>query len=167
MRQGQRHLVKCRCVLPQFKGKTDPPPHQFVVFSVIDDDVVKTKYAQCNNCGLVHRVVDMCKSEILVGKENMASIVKIEDIKPSMPPNLADILERHQVDLSAWEQAQFILEEKRWGDFVVLAQEEESGARHGKYVRIMSDTFFKVETFEREEVLIEGGEDGKHTDHVR
>jgi len=153
--RGQRHLVKCRCVLPQFKGITSPPAHQFIVFSVIsEENAVTVKYAQCNNCGIIHKVTDICTSEILSGKEAMNSIVKIEDIKLSLPPNLADILERNNADVATWEAAQFILENKEWGNFVILAQEEESGTRQGKYVRIMSETFFKVESFSREEVAV-------------
>lgn len=152
--RGHKHLVKCRCVLPQFKGSIDPPVHHFVVFSVVDDaDNVKVKYAQCNNCGVVHKVVDICKSEILPGKESMSALVGIEDIKASLPPNLVDILARNSVDLPTWEQAQFVLENKLWGDFVVLTHEEESGSRQGKYVRIMSETFFKIESFSREEIV--------------
>lgn len=153
--RGQRHLVKCRCVLPQYKGIINPPVHQFVVFSIINDDTtVKTRYAQCNNCGIIHKITDICTSEIISGKESMPAIVKIEDIKLSFPPNLSDILERNNVDITIWEAAQFIIENKAWGDFVVLTQEEESGTRQGKYVRIMSETFFKVESFSREDVII-------------
>lgn len=156
--RGQKHLVKCRCILPQYKGKIDPPVHHFVVFSVIDeDDRVKIKYSQCNNCGLIHKVTDICKSEVQAGKEAMSSIVTISDVKASLPANLADILERNNVDLSTWEHAQFILENKQWGNIVVLAQEEDSGTRQGKYVRIMSESFFKIESFVREEVAVPEG----------
>lgn len=158
MKRGQKHLISCRCVLPQYKTKENPPKHQFIVFSVIDDDLVKQKYAQCNNCGLVHKVIDICTSEILKGKESLTSIIGIDDIKPSLPANLVDILERNNADLPTWEQAQFIFEEKVWGEFVVLAQEEESGTKHGKYVRMMSETFFKVETFSRDQILTNGVE---------
>lgn len=151
--RGQRHLVKCRCVLPQFKGKTNPPQHQFVVFSIVnDDDTIVLKYSQCNNCGSIHKITDICTSDILPGKEAMGSIIKIEDIKLSLPANLVDILERNNCELTSWEQAQFILENEKWGSFVILAQEEDAGTRQGKYVRIMSKTFFKVESFAREEV---------------
>lgn len=154
MPRGQRHLVSCRCVLPQFKNSDSPQNHKFVVFSeVSSDDTVIQKFVQCNNCGIIHRVYDLCKSEILAGKENMSSIVNIEDIKAGLPSNLRDILERNNVDLSCWEQAQFIYSNKLWGDFVILAQDEESGTKQGKYVRIMSETFFKVESFMRQEVL--------------
>lgn len=155
MTRGQRHLLKCRCVLPQHKNLSNPLSHQFIVFSVVnDDDTVKVKFAQCNNCGIIHKVTDICTSEILPGKEAMSSIVKIEEVKLSLPPNLVDILERNNCDLPAWEQAQFILENKQWGNFLILAQEEESGTKQGKYVRIMSETFFKVESFSREEVAV-------------
>jgi hypothetical protein len=153
--RGQRHLVKCRCVLPQYKGIVNPPVHQFVAFSIIEDnDKVKAKYSQCNNCGIIHKVIDICTSEILTGKEAMSSVVIIDDIKASLPQNLSDILERNNVDVSTWEQAQFIFENKQWGNFVILAQEEEAGTKQGKYVRIMSETFFKIESFSREDVLV-------------
>jgi hypothetical protein len=153
MPRGQRHLVKCKCVLPQFKSRPNPPVHKFVVFSVVqDDDTVVTKFAQCNNCGCIHKVTDICTSEVLKNKDSMASVVTIDDIKSNLPPNLSDILERHNVEVSSWEQAQYIYENKEWGNFVLLAGEEEGGTRQGKYVRIMSETFFKVEGFTREEV---------------
>lgn len=154
MIRGQKHLVSCRCVLPQFKSKANPLKHQFVVFSLInEDDTVKQKYAQCNNCGLIHKVTDICKSEILPGKESLASIITIDDIKASLPANLVDILERNNADLPSWEQAQFILEQKKWGEFIVLSQEDEGSTRQGKYIRLMSETFFKVETFSREQIV--------------
>lgn len=153
--RGQKHLVKCRCVLPQFKALPQPPQHQFVVFSVIgDDDKVVLKYSQCNNCGAVHKVTDICQSEVIKTKDGMSSIIQFEDLKSSLPSNLSAILERHNSDLSTWEQAQFILENKRWGEFVILAQEEDAGVKQGKYVRIMSDTFFKVESFSRDDLVV-------------
>jgi hypothetical protein len=90
----------------------------------------------------------------MTGKENMSSIVTVDDIKAGMPANLIDILDRNDVDISSWEQAQFILENKLWGDFVILAAEEESGVKQGKYVRFMSETFFKVESYVRDEVAV-------------
>jgi len=155
MARGQRHLIKCRCVLPTFKGRVDPPAHRFIVFSVInDDDTVVSKFAQCNNCGVIHKITDICTSTIMTGRENMSSILTIEDIKIGLPSNLVDILERNNVDTSVWEQAKFILENKQWGNFILLAQEEDAGVKQGKYAVIMSETFFKVESFAREEVVI-------------
>lgn len=155
--KGQKHLVACRCILPQFKNRQNPPRHQFAVFSSIDDkDNVIIKYAQCNNCGLIHKIIDICKSEIMQGKEAMSSIVSIEDIKLTLPANLSSILERNNSDLPTWEQALSIIENKEWGNFILLAQEEDGNKKQIKYVRIMSETFFKIENFIREEVAQQG-----------
>jgi hypothetical protein len=150
MIHGQKHLIKCRCVLPQFKRLENPPVHQFIVFSVIqEDETVKPRYSQCNNCGVVHKVVDVCKSEIVSGKENMNSLIKIEDIKPSLHPNFIGILESSQADLATWESVQFIVENKQWGQFVVLTNDSEGEEIHGKYIRILGESICKVETFMR------------------
>lgn len=153
MSQGLKHLVTCRCVLPQFKRMDNAPAHQFVVFSVINDDgTFQPRFVQCNNCGIVHKVVDLCRSEV-VSRESMGSLVTIDDVKAGLPPQLANILESNQVDLATWEMAQFIIENKQWGNFVVLTTDEEDGLRQGKYVRILGENMFKVESFAREEVL--------------
>jgi len=153
MASGLRHLITCRCVLPQFKRMLDPPQHQFIVFSAIEDDgTFRVRFAQCNNCGIVHKVVDVCRSEV-VSREAMGSLPTVDDIKAGLPAPLANLLEQNDVDLSTWEMAQFILENKQWGNFVVMQTDEEDGLRQGKYVRILSETMFKVETFTREEVI--------------
>lgn len=152
MLTGHKHLIKCRCVLSQFKKMNNPPLHQFVVFSIIDvDDVVKPKYAQCPNCGIIHKIIEIGRSEILNNKESMPTIITINDIKSSLNESLASILEANQSDLASWEMAQFICENKRWGDFVVMTTETEVGSKQGKYVRILGEKLFKVENFLREE----------------
>lgn len=151
MSQGQKHLIKCRCVLPQFKKMEDPPAHKFIVFSVIQDDgTVTPKYAQCNNCGVVHKVTDICRSEIISGKEHMSSILNVDDIKPSLHPNFAHILETNSADLATWEAVQHVVESKRWGEIVVLTTETEGNELHGKYIRILGESLCKVEPFTRQ-----------------
>jgi len=149
-----KHLIECRCVLPQFKNKKEPPRHKFVVFSLADEnDVIQPKYAQCNNCGLVHKVIDVCRSEIQAGKENASSILSIDDIKVSLPKDLVVILDKYRVELPGWEQAAFIIENKEWGNFIVLEQEQDGDSKHGKYVRIFGENFYKVENFTRQELF--------------
>lgn len=153
-KRGYKHLIQCRCVLPQFKNRPDPPRHKFIVFSVIDEnDKVELKYAQCNHCGLIHKVVDICKSEIQAGKESSSLILTIDDIKISLPADLVTILDKYNAELSTWEQARFILENKEWGNFLLLEQEEESGVKQGKYLRIFGENFYKMENFSREEYV--------------
>lgn len=154
MPTGTKHLIRCRCVMPQFKQLHEPPVHQFIVFSVInDDDTFQVKFAQCNNCGVIHKVVDACKSEIIQSRETMGSLIRIEDIKPSLPANLVSILENNAADLPTWEAAAFIYENKQWGNYTVLNTDSDSGIRQGKYLQILGDNLFKVNTFIREEFV--------------
>lgn len=154
MPTGHKHLVRCRCVLPQFKQAQHPPVHQFITFSVVDDNnVVRIKYAQCPNCGVIHKVVDICRTEILQDREHMSSIVTVSEIKLSLPETLGTLLENNKADLPTWEAAQFIWENDKWGEFVVLSSETDADTKHGKYVRILGKNMFKVETFERKELV--------------
>lgn len=151
---GQKHLIQCRCILSQFKKQKDPPLHQFVVFSSFDSSGnVISKYCQCNNCGIIHKVVDICKSEIIEKKEDMTSIVTIDDIRGSIHANLCTILDKNNADLPTWEACQHIIENSLWGSHVILTSEKDGDTRAGKYVRIIGESLFKVETFTRTEVV--------------
>ena len=153
MKAGIKHHVKCRCILQQFKKLENPPIHRFLVFSIIDDENnVKSKFAKCNNCGVIHKVVEIGKSEILK-KDEMASLLTIDDIKLSLPESLKIILEKNNADLPSWESAQFIIENKLWGNFVTLTTDDDDELQHGKYVLILGENMFKVETFERQEII--------------
>lgn len=150
---GLKHLVTCRCVLPTFKRHPNPPQHQFVVFSIIDDKGdVKPKFAQCNNCGSIHKVIEINRSEVMPGREEMSSIMTVDDIRVGLPEKLVGVLEANDADVATWEAVQFIYENKRWGEFVVLTSDEEGGLRQGKYLTILGENMLKVEGFEREEV---------------
>jgi len=152
---GQKHLIKCRCVLPQFKNSNDleRKRHRFPVFSEIINDVVKHKYAQCNNCGLIHKVIDICTSNIMSGKEDMNSILSIEDIKTSINSQLSSILERYQCDLPTWEQTQYVIENKRWGEIIILTNDPEEDNKVIKYLRILGETLFKVDSHTRKDII--------------
>lgn len=154
MSTGQKHLIKCRCVLPQYKHAVNPVPHQFTVFSVINDDnTVKPKFAQCTNCGVVHKVTEISRSQIVVGREDMKSMLSISDIKASLPEQLTAVLENSQADLPTWEAVQFIIETQQWGNFVVLTSDTEGDVKQGKYIRILGERLFKIETYTRSEVI--------------
>ena len=61
--EGVRHLIECHCTLPQYRNANPPVYHKFVVFSVLDEDAIQKKLVQCNNCGIIHKVVDLCKKK--------------------------------------------------------------------------------------------------------
>lgn len=151
---GCKHLIECNCVLPQFTRQENPPFHKFTVFSVLDDDdKVVIKFAQCPSCGVIHRVVDVCKSEIIVGREQLSSLITVDDIKLSLSKELCDVLTKHSVDLPTWEHAQFIVENERWGEFVMLVSETVNGTKQGKRLRILGRSIFKVDTFSYTDTL--------------
>jgi len=150
---GFKHMVQCRCMLPQFKQHPDPPLHQFAVFSVMVNNDVIPKFVQCPNCGLVHKVTDINKSEIKHGRENMSAIMTIDDVRRSLPDELVDLLSQHELSIAVWEQVKFIIDNERWGSFIVLASDEEDGVRQGKLLKILGKTLYNIETFIRDEIM--------------
>lgn len=154
MKNGIKHLIECHCVLPQFRDKKDAIYHKFVVFSEIDDkDNVVVKNAQCNNCGVIHKVIDITKSEIVLGKEASSSLITISDIKLSLPTNVISILETYNVPISTWEEVSWILENNKWGSFVVLDSENKGTEIEGKLLRFNSFTSIKIESFSHSQLF--------------
>lgn len=149
--EGIKHLIECQCVLPQFRNANPPVYHKFVVFSVINDsDSVINKVAQCNNCGILHKVFEIGKSEILTGDEDGASsVLTKDDIKMMLPSNVSNVLENYSADLSTWEQCLFNVENKKWDSPVVVSREvnEDNGTSKGKIMRITEGGGVKLETF--------------------
>lgn len=153
MRTGQRHLVQCQCVLPQYRKLANPVFHKFTVFSVIDNDVVEPKYVQCNNCGAVHKVYDICKSEIIPGKDELRSITTLQEIGISIPGDLKQLLETYNCDITVWEHIRFLIEEQRWGDRVVITRETINDETTGKILTIAAKDRFTLENYISKETL--------------
>ena len=148
MSQKLKHLIECHCILPQYRERRDPVYHKFVVFTELDEhDNVIPKHAQCNNCGVIHRVVDVGRSEINSGREASAALVDIADVKLSLPPNIVSVLETYAVDLATWEETAWILENQSWGSYIILASEEKAGQIEGKCLRFISPTSVKIEPY--------------------
>lgn len=148
MKSGFKHLLTCTCFLPQFRGKENVVFHQFPVFSVVEeDDKVIPKYAQCNNCGIIHYVTGICESTPVVGgRDESKAVVSKDDIRIGIPPNIADVLDSYDVDTATWEEVEFIIENKQWDRTVVLSAETNDGVREGKLLRI-TKTRPRVEGF--------------------
>jgi len=148
---GIRHLINCHCILPQFKKSTNPLFHKFVVFSIIDDDDnVVPSYAQCNNCSIVHKIIDLCNSEIVKGKEQLASLPTITDIKLEFPDSLSELLVSYKSDITIWQHAQFILRHQRWGEKIIIQREEDESSVQGKILTFVSPIQFRMESFQED-----------------
>jgi hypothetical protein len=150
-----KHLIKCRCVLPQFNKMEEPPDHQFIVFSVLDNKgEIKPHYAQCNNCGLIHKIFEVGVSQTLK-KESLMSLPTKKDLKSKLTDWLVEALEEHECELHVWQEAEFILKHKIWGRFIVLARERDEQMVLGKIMQILGENLYNIETFEQDENYVE------------
>ena len=150
---GIKHLVQCHCVLPTLRKLPNPVYHSFVVFSALDDGgEVIPKDAECTNCGVIHKVVDLCKSEITT-KEKSSAIISVKDISLMIPSELGNVLATYDCDVATWEQAHFIYSNQKWGERVVLTKQTEDGEVKGKMLTFEGPQKFKIETFDMVETF--------------
>jgi hypothetical protein len=153
MLQGIKHLIECQCVLPQFRGKNPPVYHKFLVFSILkEDDSVIEKIAQCNNCGIVHKIYDICKSSILVGDEDASgTVLTKEDMKLMLPSSVSQVLESYNCDITTWEECLFVVENNLYSDdkHIVLTRDnnQETGLIKGKLMRLLPGGKIKLESY--------------------
>jgi len=143
---GIKHTVRCRCILSQFKSRKNPPLHEFVVFSVMDDDDLKESHAKCNNCGITHKVIDLCRSEIL-DKSDEWSVPTKEEISYSLSPDLKDLLNSYEADLPTWQMSQWIIDNNRWGSKIILSKKDLDDRIEGKILIFKEKNLFRIETF--------------------
>ncbi len=146
--KGIKHVVECHCVLPQFRRQQNPPYHRFVVFSLFDDsETAIPKHARCNNCGVIHNVIDVCKSEILLGQEVGAVMTK-KDCGMMLPAGVKQILETYGCEVPDWEHALYILQNEKWDDFIIVNREEtEGGDLTGKILKFIGPGNYRLEPF--------------------
>ena len=117
--EGHKHFIECRCVLPQFQDSNNIVFHQFVVFStcdvndIIDGDIeaeptidFHETVVACQNCNLLHRVTNFCKS-IIINEDDNSVAVNVDDVKVGMPDDLISVLESYSCDLATYEEAKF------------------------------------------------------------
>jgi len=146
--KGIKHVIECHCVLPQYRQTNNVIYHKFVVFSIIDNsDTVILKHAQCDNCGVIHRVFDICKSEIIAGRDELKTLGSIDDIKLTLPDDVILVLNSYNVDLATYENVKFILDNKLWGSNIILTRDVIEDETVGKALIFESFDKFKIESF--------------------
>jgi len=154
---GVKHLIECHCILPQYKNREKTVFHKFPVFSVLDEsDTVIPKTVQCNNCGAIHKVVDICRSEIEIGKDESLSIKTAEDIRINLPDKISEVLKSYDCDLPTHEEAEFIVDYEKWGSSIILTKEDSNGEISGKKLFIYGPGLLKIEPFGGRSVVFEG-----------
>lgn len=158
MKNYIKHLVECQCILKIFEKKTKPLYHKFIVFSVIDEnDNILEKFVECNNCGAIHKINEINKSEIIHGKDMISGLVtKINDIRSNLnnindlSKQISNLLDSNKItEICIWEHAEFLLENKIEG-IIQLEKNEIKDSFIIKNLYIYKDTFkIKTETFQR------------------
>lgn len=146
--EGYKHLIECHCVLPQFRKMAEPIFHKFVVFSEVDDSgAVVAKLARCENCGAVHKVHDICSSEIMTSKEDSRNVLTKKDIAPALPKQLVELLEEYGLGIADYEAARFYIENQKWGSNIVLTREQEEEGSSGKLLVFSGPEKFRVDPY--------------------
>jgi hypothetical protein len=151
---GYKHLVQCHCVLPQYRKLDEPIFHKFIVYSKIDaEGEVVPKLVKCNNCEVVHKVVDYCRSEISFGIDESLAISSIEDIKDNIPEKISNILLLNKCDISIWEHVDDIIFHKEWGTSLVISRHRTADSTQVKLLTINDIDKFRVETHLRNDSM--------------
>lgn len=146
--EGYKHLVECHCVLPQFRKSENPIFHKFVVFSEVDESGgVIPKFSRCENCGAVHKVIDICQSEIVLKKEDSKNVMTKNDISSSLPKDLVKLFEEYNLGIADYEFAKFIIDNSKWGSSIVLSKESEDDGFSGKVLKFVEPNKFRVDPF--------------------
>lgn len=143
---GVKHLIECHCMLKIFRDVESVKYHKFPVYSKIDEDgKIIHKLAKCNNCESLHYIYDYCKSELRGGKDQTSVTLTIDDISLCLPDRLNQVLFKSYCDISTWEHCLDIVEEKRWGETVVLSRDVIDENEQVKILIIKGENTIKIE----------------------
>lgn len=138
------HTIQCTCIVNQFKRRTNPPLHEFFVFSVIENDILYESFVACNNCGLIHKVTDLNTSTI-TGKEDSPRVKQLDDIKLMIPKNVIEIIAKYDLPKHIYEHILYIYEEKAWGERILLQSEIEEKYIYCKYLKFNNFDNFLIQ----------------------
>ncbi|OUU74664.1 MAG: hypothetical protein CBC29_05925 [Methylococcaceae bacterium TMED69] len=153
---GVKHLIECHCVLPQFRNNLkNTQYHKFKVFSTYDQTgAIIPKFSACNNCGVIHKVIDICKSEIQVGKDSGA-VIGIDDCALLIPESILNILQNYSCELPDYEHAIDILQNEDWGQHIIVNRDEsdDGNEQFGKILKFNGPGKYSIEPFTIKRVL--------------
>jgi hypothetical protein len=118
--------------------------HKFAVFSILEDDTVVEKLVRCNNCDAVHRVFDVCKSEIFVGDLDLSTIRTSQEILSEMPQSLSDTLAPLMLDICTLEHILWCIENEKL-EKIPLRRDDVKGRLFVKFISIKPGGKWKFE----------------------
>ena len=146
-KMGIKHLIECHCTLKIYQKLEKTVYHKFPVYSQYNNEKNKIieKIAQCNNCKTLHKVYDICKSEIIPGgKEIAKTMLTKEDIMIQLPSKISNFLISQDCDISTFEHVLDIIDNEKWNEYIVLSREIINENLHVKILKIISESRFKI-----------------------
>ena len=153
--QGIKHLIECHCFLKIFDKSENKINHKFPVYSKLDENNnILPKLAKCNNCESLHYVYDACKSELRPGKEDITSILTIEDIMMMLPDRINSVLTANRSDIADFEHALDIIENERWGETIVIKRSIVGEIENIKILQIDGENKIKILNKEINTILV-------------
>jgi hypothetical protein len=125
-----------------------PVFHKFVVYSKFkEDNIIEEKLVRCNNCDAVHRVIDLCRSEIVIKIEETDTILDEEEIKLALSDKIIGILEKNNSDIATYESIDHIINENAWGSQVVISRQTVGNEKtHIKILEINGENKFRLKS---------------------
>ena len=155
---GTKHLIQCHCMLPQFKKRDEPLFHKFVVYSKCDNDgEAIEKFSKCNNCGVIHKIIDFCKSELFYGSEDTLSLITVEDLRLTLPENIQIILVYLKCDISTWVQVAHHFVCDIFDTPIVIAKKRIAGSTQMKHLILLESGKIKIDVYLRRDEIESGG----------
>jgi hypothetical protein len=152
---GYKHLIECHCYLKIYNLNEKNLNHKFPVYSKVDiNNKVVPKFVKCNNCESLHYVYDICKSELRGGKEDTQITTSIDDLVLMLPDKLTNLLNKLKCDISIWEHCLDVIEEKRWGESIVVKREIIDENYQLKILDINSENNFKIKNKTIESIIV-------------
>lgn len=143
---GIKHLIECHCYLAIYKSDSKiPPVHKFPVYSKLDsDDKIIKKVVKCNNCEALHEITEVGVSVLIPGKDQTKVTINKKDLSFNLPQKIVEILYQYDCDISSWEHILDIIEEKRWGEPVVLSREIINEKTNVKIIEILGKNNIRI-----------------------
>ena len=152
---GIKHLIECHCKLAIFKNLEKNIYHKFPVYSKIDEyGRIVEKYRKCNNCEALHKIYDIGKSEIFAGKDQSETIMSLKDFKHLISKNIFEFLKENNSDISNYYHVKDIIDEKRWGENIVIKRDVIGEKTQVKYIVIKSKSNFEIKNTVLEDTII-------------
>jgi len=156
MTLGIKHLIECHCELPIYRNRAEILYHKILVYSKFDDQgKIIEKIVSCENCSTLHKVYDICRSDIIKGgKDENKAEVTIEELEIQLPDKISKILEKNNCSLPIYEELIDAIEQNVTSHDIIISREVIEGKYQVKILNIDKNKFkIKNEAIEDEFII--------------